>query len=365
MWLSSWVGTDLSFSVRTGVLSGALTAVACLCVAVAIAERGRTSPADAMPEVMAVVLLAGVMELARAGAAYQAGLSTVAAALGALIAAAATALGGIFLFEEATQDRQARHVVTEKLVGAENLLAENREWREEMTHDAKNAIAALRLASRVLTRPGSQLDESLHEQLGHAVMAQISLIEHLIEPSNALLMVDSDLEDVLRPVVEMQRASGLVVICNLAGARARCNREDLATVMQNLLVNARVHAADSPVVIRANRVGPVVEVSVVDFGPGVDDHMREKIFLRGERGTASGGAGLGLYVARNLVREQGGDLKLGESSPGGATFVISLQRALDLRDPRRGGPGVGQRSDDIPVERLFETPDGQMKALTP
>ena len=355
--LGRWTGTDISLPERAESITALVTGIVCLCVAVAIGDRGRRSPVDAMPEVMIVVFLAGFMELSSAGSFYEANLATVAAGLGALIAAAATALGGLFLFEEATQDRRARHVVTEKLVGAEDLLAKNREWREEMTHDARNAITALRLASSVLTRPGSHLDENLHEQLGNAVMAEIGHIEHLIEPTTDLAMEDCALEDVLRPVVEVQRASGLVIMLNVDGVRARCSRDDLATVIQNLLVNARVHAPGSPVVIRVDRTGPTVEISVADFGPGIDDSVRARIFVRGERGTASGGAGLGLYVARNLMQEQGGDLRLRASSPVGATFVLTLQRALDLRDPRRGGPGVGQRDDDIPLEGAFGAPD--------
>ncbi|HVG23838.1 MAG TPA: ATP-binding protein [Thermoanaerobaculia bacterium] len=84
----------------------------------------------------------------------------------------------------------------------------------------------------------------------------------------------------------------------------------LVQVVRNLVVNAMAHAA-SRVEVRAARVGGGVEIRVIDDGPGVPDEHAERIFDRFHRVDASrsrstGGAGLGLAIARQLVELHGG-----------------------------------------------------------
>jgi signal transduction histidine kinase len=75
----------------------------------------------------------------------------------------------------------------------------------------------------------------------------------------------------------------------------------------------------------------VLEVS--DTGPGVSDKARSHMF-EAFQGSTSGGAGLGLAIAAELIRAHGGDIVL---VPGtiGATFRISIpDRAIDLNSRR-------------------------------
>jgi two-component system, OmpR family, sensor histidine kinase KdpD len=69
-------------------------------------------------------------------------------------------------------------------------------------------------------------------------------------------------------------------------------------------------------------------VRVVDHGPGVAAHDRERIFEPFQRGRAAGeGAGLGLAIARGFAEANGARV-WAESRPGqGATFVLELQAA--------------------------------------
>jgi len=66
------------------------------------------------------------------------------------------------------------------------------------------------------------------------------------------------------------------------------------------------------------------EIEVVDDGPGLPPKAVENLF-RPFRGSArAGGTGLGLAIARELIRVQGGDLRLAESGVHGARFAIEL-----------------------------------------
>lgn len=101
----------------------------------------------------------------------------------------------------------------------------------------------------------------------------------------------------------------------------------LVQVLRNLLVNAGAHAR-STIEIRASRVGSMVEIHVSDDGPGVPPEHRERIFDRFHRADASrsrttGGAGLGLAIAKELVELHGGTIRL----EGASTFVLTLRSA--------------------------------------
>jgi len=95
----------------------------------------------------------------------------------------------------------------------------------------------------------------------------------------------------------------------------------------NLLVNAGRHADRTWVTAR--RHGLVLTIHVDDDGPGIPAEMREEVFkpffrLDSSRNQDTGGAGLGLAIARDVVRAHGGDLTLSGSPRGGLRATVTL-----------------------------------------
>jgi signal transduction histidine kinase len=102
----------------------------------------------------------------------------------------------------------------------------------------------------------------------------------------------------------------------------------LEIVLNNLLMNAFKHSGGMNVTITAESRGDHVRVLVHDDGRGVPAHLRKRLFEVGRRGEGSGGAGLGLHVARQLVRAFGGELRLTDACAG-AAFVLRLPVATE------------------------------------
>jgi signal transduction histidine kinase len=96
-------------------------------------------------------------------------------------------------------------------------------------------------------------------------------------------------------------------------------------VMANLLSNAARHSpAGSTIWIEASALQDSLMVAVKDNGPGIAPEDLPHIFDRFYKGRGSGGSGLGLTIARNLVAAHGGALTA-ESRPGeGTTIRIRL-----------------------------------------
>jgi signal transduction histidine kinase len=67
-----------------------------------------------------------------------------------------------------------------------------------------------------------------------------------------------------------------------------------------------------------------VRIDVVDTGPGLSETAQEHLFEPFTSSTRSGGGGLGLNIARAIVRAHGGDLLLLETGPEGTAFRVVL-----------------------------------------
>ena len=113
----------------------------------------------------------------------------------------------------------------------------------------------------------------------------------------------------------------------------------LIQVLTNLLMNAiKFSPSDAKVELRMDsRSEGTVTFAVRDHGPGVTPDEREAIFDRFHQTESSAahseGAGLGLYIARQLTEAMGGWIAL-ESEPGeGATFTVTIPTARDLEVP--------------------------------
>jgi signal transduction histidine kinase len=66
---------------------------------------------------------------------------------------------------------------------------------------------------------------------------------------------------------------------------------------------------------------------VSDRGPGVDPAVADRVFSRFARGNASGGLGLGLYLAHEIARAHGGTLQFAAARGGGTVFTLTLPAA--------------------------------------
>lgn len=97
--------------------------------------------------------------------------------------------------------------------------------------------------------------------------------------------------------------------------------------LNNLIANATRHAAQ--VTITAARRGRAVEVVIDDDGPGIPEEAREDVFkpfyrLDPSRNPTTGGVGLGLTIARDVVSSHGGSIQLDNSPMGGLRARIRL-----------------------------------------
>lgn len=215
------------------------------------------------------------------------------------------------------------------LDSARREMEDQRAQLHEQLHDLRNAVSALRCADTTLRTRAEHLDPASRAALADAMSLELARLQVLIEPGRPAVATDFDLGDALEAVVTAERNLGAAITLAVDGVRAHGDATGLAQVVQNLLVNARRYAPGARVLVsaKADAASGRVALLVSDDGPGIPEAERDRIFLRGARGsTAVGtaGDGLGLHVARRLVAASGGQLALVDRPGPGACFLIDL-----------------------------------------
>jgi signal transduction histidine kinase len=144
---------------------------------------------------------------------------------------------------------------------------------------------------------------------------------------NALVKQTMDLE---RPQCSV---AGIKLVADFQAdlPRATADPHRLGQVLMNLLANARQAMETSEkgqtLTVRTRQRGGMVEIHVIDDGPGIPDDVKAKIFDWFFTTKPPGeGTGLGLAVSREILQAHGGNLRLEDTPGGGATFVLEIPR---------------------------------------
>jgi signal transduction histidine kinase len=99
--------------------------------------------------------------------------------------------------------------------------------------------------------------------------------------------------------------------------------------LRNLIENAVKYGGSAEVSLRTSAAS--AEIIVCDEGPGIPEDRMPEVFeaftrLEGSRNKETGGIGLGLALARAIVREANGDILLANRPQGGLAATITLPR---------------------------------------
>jgi len=112
---------------------------------------------------------------------------------------------------------------------------------------------------------------------------------------------------------------------------ADADPEQLFRILMNLCRNSQqaMMDADTPdkenrLSINAERLDNEVHIHVSDTGPGIPEHVREKLFKAFEGSTKPGGSGLGMAISVELLRAHGGTIEIAKTDETGTTFHLII-----------------------------------------
>jgi signal transduction histidine kinase len=253
----------------------------------------------------------------------------------------------------------------ESLNRERNMELTRRELVEAISHDLRTPLSAIRAMIESIN-DGVVTDETTVQRYLRTVQSEIENLSQLVNDLFELSQIDAGLlklhtdaaflQQLISDTVETMSAQAASQHLNLNGEvnqdlspvtmdSSRVNGEvnqDLSPVtmdssrvqrvLYNLVQNALRHTPpDGAVQIRALDMGDEVEVQVADNGEGISTQHLPGIFERSyrvdqSRSRQSGGAGLGLSIAKGIIEAHGGRIWV-KSEPGkGSVFSFTLPK---------------------------------------
>jgi two-component system NtrC family sensor kinase len=205
-----------------------------------------------------------------------------------------------------------------------------------VAHDLRSPLGGILRSAEFLARP--ELSADTRRRLSQAV---ISLARRLISTTQEILeyvrgeeiplkRVPCSLAEFLDEVLAVLEVDfsdqGIEVVrdCGYTG-EVVMDADHMAQVVYNLAANARdAMPQGGTFTVSTCECDGQVELSFSDTGPGVPEALSDQIFEPFFTYGKREGAGLGLSIAKRIVKEHGGELRVENRDPQGATFVVSL-----------------------------------------
>jgi len=210
----------------------------------------------------------------------------------------------------------------------------------DQVHSRALLVAAISHDLRTpLTRIRMRLESSEDDPLTARSIADIHEMDDLIESalevfrgagSHEEAIQVTDVNALVQALVDDLADLGQPVSVQGEPAPALVQSAGLRRVVSNLVNNALRYGQRADVSVRAH--GDAVHIVIDDQGPGIpaaqfDAVMQPFYRLDTSRNRLTGGSGLGLYIARDLIARQGGVLTLANRAEGGLRATIALKRA--------------------------------------
>jgi signal transduction histidine kinase len=190
-----------------------------------------------------------------------------------------------------------------------------------------------------LTRIRMRLESSEGDPLTARSIADIHEMDDLIESALEVFRGAStheepsettDVHALVQAIVDDLADLGQPVSVRGEPAPARVQAVGLRRVVSNLVNNALRYGKCAHVSVQPQ--GDAIHIVIEDEGPGIPEAQLEAVMkpfyrLDTSRNRLTGGSGLGLYIARDLIARQGGALTLANRPEGGLRATISLKKA--------------------------------------
>ena len=229
-----------------------------------------------------------------------------------------------------------------KLAREEQMLDQtqaNRQLLRNLAHEIKNPLGGIRGAAQLLEQELGVPELREYTQVVIQEADRLSmLMEKLLTPQHlphfSALNIHEVLERVRRVVLaEMPTELTIRRDYDISLPPLQGDEDQLIQVMLNLVRNAAQVMHGRGLVVLRTRIARQVTlirkrhrlammVQVVDNGPGVSEHLRDKIFYPLVSGRADG-HGLGLTLAQDFVNQHQGSIEF-ESEPGRTCFTVLL-----------------------------------------
>ena len=233
-----------------------------------------------------------------------------------------------------------------------------------LSHELRTPVTSIYGGSQLLLGRGERLDPETRTELLTNVAAEAERLQRMIENLVALARIERGgefggarpvlVDRMIKQLVERERGLWPDVTIELTPGRpvqmVAADEEYLAQIMRNLLSNAAKYSGSgSRVQVSVEDGEGEVIVRVRDDGPGLGEEDSDKLFAlyyrSARQAAAAPGAGIGLFVCKELVDAMGGRIWAKDQPDGGAEFGFTIpayDEEAELADSPSGSMTDGE-----------------------
>ena len=235
--------------------------------------------------------------------------------------------GSLALFTDITRIKELEHQVREM-----EKMATVGELAAGLAHEIKNPLAGIKASLQLL--PSQKLTPEKRTRLSKVIDRDIQRLTHLLNnflsfarPEQAVsrrVSLESSVQSCLMTIQPSFPRISFQVEPSLQGRIWTWDPDHLHQVLLNLLMNAAqaVAAEEEPrIMIFWEKMDQEEDLAIADNGPGLDDHLRNKVFDPFTTSKAQG-SGLGLSIAQRLATQNNAWIQISEDGPF-ATGVVA------------------------------------------
>ncbi len=251
----------------------------------------------------------------------------------------------------------------EKMKALSDAAERERRFTADVAHELRTPLTGMSSAASLLADELDGLRPQGH-RLAEILIDDVRRLEGLVVELLELARLDARQDELHLEPLSLSHAVSAVLaawdgdspVCEASGPEVTvlADRFRFRRVVCNLVANAVEHGGGQAEVIW-RREGEMVALDVLDRGPGLPQEHLERVFQRFHKmdsARARGGAGLGLAIALEHARAQGGDLEAANREGGGARFTLRLPVAPPAdADSGAGGPGGHDGAGQLPTSR--------------
>ncbi len=190
-----------------------------------------------------------------------------------------------------------------------------------LRHDILNSVTSI-LAYLDVYR--DERDDAFLDKIEGAAKRIVDIIREVKELEEVVKNGGAKIVRV-REIVE-QAISGYDMDIRINGDCVALANESLISVIRNIVENAIRHSGTEKIEIGIRELDNFCEIRIVDYGIGIPDEIKEKIFEKGFKFGKNANTGLGLYIVRKIIERIGGKIWVEDNKPKGSVFVIRLKK---------------------------------------
>jgi len=195
-------------------------------------------------------------------------------------------------------------------------------------HDVLNDFHSIKLALELIKMDKEGNNEAFQIAMDN-IDTSVQLIKKMRELENLVsqggdlqpLQAKELIQEIIKPYlaesVEIKIEGDCLILVDGA----------FGSIIDNLIQNAILHGQTNKIDIKIEPADEYCRINVMDYGIGIPDEIKSKIFEEGFKYGKTARSGLGLFIVKSIIERYGGEISVVDNKPKGSIFRLKVPRA--------------------------------------